>query len=85
VKFWAVIEGLQIFAKYTDRGLDDFLEANHDIIWSIAAEVDEDAEPTLNEDGDEILVDKRISDEDQARLRELGWFIDDGESWAAYC
>lgn len=85
MKFSDVIEGLQIFAKYTERGMEHSVEAGHDTIWAIGAEVDEDAEELLDEDGEEVLVDKRIDDEDQARLRELGWFIDDGESWAAFC
>lgn len=67
MKFGGVIEGLQIFAKYEDDGLDTFLAgADHDVIWACSAKV---------ESVDVELVDSRISSEDAEKLKELGWFI----------
>ena len=79
MQFGKLIEGLQILAKYEDKGLEAYIGgAEHDKICGSAAEINEDAEVELNEDEEEVFVDTRLSTEDHARLIELGWFIDDG-------
>ena len=77
----AIIEGLQILAKYEEEGLDRYLNgAEHDVIWATTADVDEEAEPARNKFDEPAYVDRRVSAEDAARLGELGWLIS-GENY----
>jgi hypothetical protein len=96
MQFEALIEGLQIFAKYDKRGLAQYdkrgLEghaggADHDVFWGVAIDIecDYDAGPVLDEDGEETLIDISISEQDHNQLLELGWFIDtENECWTAF-
>lgn len=91
MKFSEMIEGLQILAKYEEKGLETHINgADHDVVWASSAHVDEDELERANvveKEGEEYdLRDTRISDEDHERLRELGWFISTeyGEAWTRY-
>jgi len=68
MKFGPFKEGLDILAKYIKP--DDYaMCAEHDQFWVGPDLTDKDASV--------------ISDEDVARLTELGWFLDE-ESWSCY-
>jgi hypothetical protein len=76
-----VAEGLQILAKYS--GTFE-LSVGHDTIY---AGSDPDLDDCWDEDDDDPSTprDNRLSEEDQERLEELGWFIcSETVSWAFY-
>lgn len=78
MKFKDIIEGLQILAKYEKEGLETFtVGADYRVFWACYAKV---------EDYEKSLTDSRITPEDAARLKELGWFIASKENnaWTAF-
>jgi|GEM_PF-3890904 len=87
MKFSEMIEGLQILAKYEEKGLDAHLNgADHDVIWAASAEPS-DVEEFLDEDGEGMPMDTRLTEEDHKRLVELGWFVSEeyADAWTHYC
>jgi hypothetical protein len=70
-KLGAVIEGLEILAKYSKNGRESHgVAAEHEIIYAGGSDIEE-------------LDD--IPEEDRERLKELGWFwAEDVSSWAIY-
>ncbi|MHB1950225.1 MAG: hypothetical protein ACYCQK_01970 [Acidiferrobacteraceae bacterium] len=85
MKFSEMIEGLQILAKYEERGLEAPINgAEHDIVFAASGDFSDEE---FDQDDDEyVLRDSRLTEADQARLVELGWHVDeDAESWAHYC
>jgi hypothetical protein len=88
MRFSELIEGLQILAKYEEKGLEAHINgADHDVISAASAEVDEDAPVAYDEDEEPIRRDTRLSTQDDARLRELGWFVSEeyGDVWICFC
>lgn len=86
MQFGKLIEGLQILAKYEDKGMDAFIGgAEHDVIYGAAADIDPEEEPIRDEYDEPVVVDKRLKVEDRKRLIELGWFVDsETEYWATF-
>lgn len=85
--FAEMIEGLQIFAKYEEHGLEAHLNgADHDVIWATTPQMDYD-HPDYDEPEVQRYLDKRMSEDDLVRLEELGWFISHeyGNVWTHYC
>lgn len=90
MQYSQMIEGLQIFAKYDPDGLNGMLTgADHDVVWGAPAvfEEDDSIEQHLVDHGEyPNIPDIRMSPEDNARLYELGWFIDpDVDGWSHFC
>lgn len=64
-----VINGLQILQKYAGKE-SDRIDAQHDVIY---------AGPNLEE------LEGKITEEDKAKLEELGWHEDsEGDCWARF-
>jgi hypothetical protein len=85
MKIGNVIEGLQILAKYETKGLGAYINgAEHDILYAVTADVVEN-ECDLDEYGEPVIIDSRITMEDMCRLKDIGWFIDrDSKAWSSY-
>ncbi len=69
MKFGPFKEGIDILAKYLDAK-DQALHARHEQLFVGTAYLTDQA-------------DGVISEEDVARLKELGWFVDE-ESWSCF-
>jgi hypothetical protein len=82
MKFSEMIEGLEIFARYEDSGMDGHLAgAAHDVIYGPFADFDAyaDGDPQVyvEEHGEyPEYNDSRMSLADNTKLRQLGWLID---------
>lgn len=65
-----LVEALQIIERHSEHGHPhlDNYDAAHGIIWA----------------GDYKSTHDKMSDEEKARMQELGWF-EDKESWAVFC
>lgn len=84
-----VIEGLIILNKYVDNPFGGYdIVACHEQIWHGPDSIRTNVEP--NEDGEYPILpvtgeDQPISEVDQRRLKELGWFFDSGcDRWSCY-
>ncbi len=86
MQYKEMIEGLQIFAKYDEKGLDAFLEADHDVIFGPGYVRGESNPEALDRWGDPIDIDVRFSLEDCRRLNQLGWTMSqEFDCWAHSC
>lgn len=91
--FASLMEACEILARYD--GKDAFIAgADHDVIWLSVAELDDDAIEAMEEIEDveereaaeEALLDTRLTESENARLKKLGLYLDlENECWTGAC